>query len=199
MCIAKITFMVSKRVSKRCRLSLPKEITGTPFLGSPRVTPGLMRSREPINAYLHCKIWITVELKLLIPCQKVQSRATRRQSLLWTLWPLSIDKLEYSRDYTEVFQQTCVHINDVKNSSSLSKGNYENPGFVDSPQKSPSVEFDHYGVRRKSIPIISANIELELDHNFYNLLIITFGLFLCGVITGLTWVYSSIWHSEMLN
>jgi len=76
--------------------------------------------------------------------------------------------------------------NDVKNSVSLDKGNYENPGFVDSPQKSPSVEFDHYGVRRKSIPIISANIELELDHNFYNLLIITFGLFLCGVITGLT-------------
>ena len=89
--------------------------------------------------------------------------------------------------------------NDLKNSVSLYKGNYENPGFVDSPQKSPSVEFDHYGVRRKSIPIISANIELELDHNFYNLLIITFGLFLCGVITGLTWVYSTIWHSEMVN
>ena len=73
-----------------------------------------------------------------------------------------------------------------KNISSLEKVNYENPGFIESPQKSPTVEFDHYGVRRKSIPIISSNIELELDHNFYNLLIITFGLFLCGVITGLT-------------
>ena len=74
----------------------------------------------------------------------------------------------------------------LKISSSLDKVNYENPGFIESPQKSPTVEFDHYGVRRKSIPIISSNIELELDHNFYNLLIITFGLFLCGVITGLT-------------
>ena len=118
------------RVSKRYKLTLPRESSsGTPFFGSPRVTPGLKR------------------------------------------------KLSVQYDSSAV--NCCEHC-PLRDQSRLKIVNYENHGFVESPQNddSPSrpksVEFDHYGVRRKSIPIISTHIELQLDHNFYNLLIITF-------------------------
>ena len=66
-------------------------------------------------------------------------------------------------------------------------------------------EFDRYSIRRRSIPFFNEKIELELDHNFYNLIIITIGLLLCGVITGVSFLLCddpkepSEEHNEQVN
>ena len=37
----------------------------------------------------------------------------------------------------------------------------------------------------KVVAVQQGRIELDIDQNFYNLLVITIGLFLCGIVTGL--------------